>query len=302
MDNGNEIAHTISKGHRTYTEAETQAMYERKLADRAERGIGWPNCATIHGAGCKACASCSFLADGKSPLHLTGPVTATVNPTPATPLPWSASALRVSFSNIRHRRTLYGHDLVRGEITVLGSPGGVGKSSLAIGMGVSIAVSKELLDEKIRGSDLKVLLINAEDSGEEIQRRVWAFCLGHRVGEYELDRLYVAGADDPRVQRLSLLRTNEKGQSQLDEAGFAELRGAFQLLSPDVVVLDPLVALCASGNMNDNPSMSLVMRKLKALAIEFNCAVLVVHHTRKNAARQTPSVALHQSSTWHDAP
>jgi hypothetical protein len=29
--------------------------------------------------------------------------------------------------------------------------------------------------------------------------------------------------------------------------------------------------------------MSLVMRSLKALAIEFNCAVLVVHHTRKNA-------------------
>ena len=287
MDNGNDIAHTISKGHRKYTEAETQAMYERKLADRAERGIGWPNCATIYGAGCKACVACPFRAEGKTPLHLTGPITATVNPIPATPAPWSAPALRVTFSNIRHRRTLYGHDLVRGEVTVLGSPGGVGKSSLAIGMAVSLVVGKELLDERIRGSDLKVLLINAEDGTDEIRRRVWAFCLAHQVAEHELDRLYAAGADDCRVQALSFLKPNQQGYSELDTTGLAQLRAALQSLSPDVVILDPLVALCASGNMNDNPSMSLVMRTLKALAAEFDCAILVVHHTRKNAEAGT---------------
>jgi RepB DNA-primase from phage plasmid/Primase C terminal 2 (PriCT-2)/AAA domain len=47
------------------------------------------------------------------------------------------SGLSVSFSNIPHRRWLYGVDLIRGEITVLAAPGGVGKSSLAIGISVS---------------------------------------------------------------------------------------------------------------------------------------------------------------------
>ena len=69
----------------------------------------------------------------------------------------------------------------------------------------------------------------------------------------------------------------------MDAAGLAQLRAALQSLSPDVIILDPLVALCASGNMNDKPSMSLVMRALKGLAADFDCAVLVVHHTRKNA-------------------
>ena len=47
-------------------------------------------------------------------------------------------------------------------------------------------------------------------------------------------------------------------------------------------MLDPLIALfCANGNINDNSSMSLVIRALKRLAIKFNCAILIVHHTRK---------------------
>ena len=33
--------------------------------------------------------------------------------------------------------------------------------------------------------------------------------------------------------------------------------------------------------MNDNAVISLVLRKLKALAVKFDCAMLVVHHTRK---------------------
>jgi hypothetical protein len=189
--------------------------------------------------------------------------------------------MNVIFANIPHRRTLYGHDLVRGENTVLGSPGGAGKSSLAIGMGVCISTNRELLEEKIYGDELRVVLINAEDSTDEIRRRVFAFCLAHNVLEHELTRLHVAGADHPGVRGLSLLRANERGVSELDPSGVATLEAMLHQLSPDLVVLDPLVALCSNGNMNDNSSMSMVMRELKRLAIKFDCAILIVHHTRK---------------------
>ena len=208
------------------------------------------------------------------------PVTATAS----VPVAWSAADLKVSFSNIPHRQWLYGFDLVRGETTVIGSPGGVGKSSLAIGMAVSIATGRELLGEKVRGGDdLKVLLINAEDSGTEIKRRVWAFCLAHQTKSRSRTSIgcYVAGADDARVQRLSFLRTTEKNLSVLDQSGFEVLEAALEVLRPDVVMLDPLVAFCGGGNMNDNTVMSLVMRELKRLAAKFDCAVLIVHHTRK---------------------
>jgi hypothetical protein len=190
------------------------------------------------------------------------------------------AGLQVCFANIPHRRWLYGVDLIRGEITVLAAPGGVGKSSLAIGMGVAIATGKALLEDKIWGNDLTVFYMNGEDSGTEMLRRIWAFCLKHGIAEKELGRLLVAGADDWRTQRLSLLRT-EKGNSLLDESGVAHLEALFEHIRPDLIVLDPLVTFCGGGNVNDNAVMALVMRALKRLAGKFDCAVLVIHHTRK---------------------
>jgi hypothetical protein len=70
MENGNVFAHEISKGHASYSEVDTQTLYDRKLAERVDRGLGWPSCATISGAGCKSCATCPLLNKIKSPLNL----------------------------------------------------------------------------------------------------------------------------------------------------------------------------------------------------------------------------------------
>jgi RecA/RadA recombinase len=199
---------------------------------------------------------------------------------------WSPASLNVSLSMLPHRRWLYGTYLIRGEITVVAAPGGVGKTALATGIAVEIATGVEILEETIwGGKDLKVLFINAEDGLTEIERRVRAFYLAHasNLSGQKLDRLYVAAAGDARVQRMSFLSTTEKGLSVLDRTGFAVLVSALHSLRPDVLVLDPLVAFCGGGNMNDNALMSLVIRELKRLAAEFDCAVLIVHHTRKGA-------------------
>ncbi len=103
MENGNAIAHEISKGHVSYSEVDTQALYDRKMVDRADRGIGYPSCEAIKGAGCKSCATCPLFAKGKSPLNIRPVVTATVNPAPrdqpAAPWPqisWNRGPLKES--------------------------------------------------------------------------------------------------------------------------------------------------------------------------------------------------------------
>jgi AAA domain len=315
LEDGNELAHKFSKGDPRYSYGETEEKWEHAL--EAE---GWPHCATLKGEGAKECASCPHWGKIKSPINLgwlekkkpvdrpekTSPVAVPTvqfrdrnkdrNPSPARglgadfeqcvaelpPVTWSAAELKVSFLNIPHRRWLYGTYLIRGEITVLAAPGGAGKTALATGIAIEIATSKEKLGEKVwKSDDGKVLYVNGEDSGAEIQRRLWAFCQQHKLGEQDLVRLYVAGADGPRVQSLSFLCVNDKGATALNEEGFNVLESALQSLRPDLLVLDPLVVFCGGGNMNDNSVMSLVMRKLKALAVKYDCAILVVHHTRK---------------------
>ena len=84
MENGKDIAHKISSGHSTYSPADTQAMFDRKVAERADGRVGgYPQCATIAGAGCEACKTCPLLGKVKSPLNIRPVVTATVNPAAA---------------------------------------------------------------------------------------------------------------------------------------------------------------------------------------------------------------------------
>lgn len=68
-ENGRDNAHDMSKGHATYTVEETDALFTRKLTERANGNIGWPQCRTISASGCTACASCPHFGAGKSPLH-----------------------------------------------------------------------------------------------------------------------------------------------------------------------------------------------------------------------------------------
>ena len=197
---------------------------------------------------------------------------------------WDPAKLQVLFVNIPHRRWLYGTYLIRGEITVLAAPGGAGKTAHATGIAVEIAAGIELLGEKIyQARDLNVLFINGEDADTEIRRRIWAVYLAYvnKLSAKSLDRLYVAGANDSQVQKLSFLRITDRNVSVLDQSGFQVLESGMSTLRPDLVVLDPLVAFCGGGNMNDNAVMALVIRELKRLASKHDCAVLIVHHTRK---------------------
>jgi AAA domain len=304
LDDGQAWAHYMSKGHKTYDKADTDAMYDRKVADRAARGIGWPSCTAFENEGCKSCKTCVFKGTIKSPLNLAVPVaplalngeSSQAFAEKATA--WSPIDLKVSFSNIPHRPWLYGTYLLRGEITYEAAPGGVGKTAHTIGMAVELATGIEILGEKIWRNDLKVLYINAEDSRAEINRRVSAFYRAHapKLAGCNLDRLSVVGVDDPRIKSLSFLRVNEKGATILNEAGVGVLETALEALRPGLLVLDPLVAFCGGGNMNDNAVMAVVSRELKRLATKFDCAILILHHTRKGSRGSDPAAEAEEIS------
>ena len=72
--NGREVAHRISKGHKDYTPAETDEMFDRKEEEQDSRNLGWPACKTFEGFGSKQCVLCPHKDKIKSPLNLTKPI------------------------------------------------------------------------------------------------------------------------------------------------------------------------------------------------------------------------------------
>lgn len=66
---GREDAHKMARGYPRYSEDETDQLYNRKLAERGNKRLGPPRCTAIQAAGCKACATCPLLSQGKTPLH-----------------------------------------------------------------------------------------------------------------------------------------------------------------------------------------------------------------------------------------
>ena len=71
MQNGREVFHTLSSGHPDYSRAGADDMYDRKEAEKEERGLGWPSCKSFEQYGSKQCARCPHKGKIRSPLNLT---------------------------------------------------------------------------------------------------------------------------------------------------------------------------------------------------------------------------------------
>lgn len=94
MPNGREIAHVMSRDHSTYTQVDTDELYDRKTRERNAKDMGWTSCSSIEQAGCKSCATCPLKGKITYPFELgkaepVKPVTAASNaPTHQDIDPW----------------------------------------------------------------------------------------------------------------------------------------------------------------------------------------------------------------------
>ena len=80
LDRGRALAHRMGNKHPGYTHESTEALFDRKVAERKNGDIGWPSCSAVQAAGCTSCAACPHFPDRKSPLNYAIPKeTGTVN-------------------------------------------------------------------------------------------------------------------------------------------------------------------------------------------------------------------------------
>jgi hypothetical protein len=193
-------------------------------------------------------------------------------PTPirATPYAWKDP------ETIPQRDWLYGDLLVRKIVSATISPGGIGKSSLVAVEALAMVSGKDLLG--VSPSELlRVWLWNLEDPQEETERKIQAAAKHYGLKPDDIgDRLLV---DSGRDQKLVIARTTKDG-AVIVQPVVDSLVAEIIKHKIDVLVIDPFVS-CHEVAENDNSAMDMVVKEWGRVAERGNCAVELVHHTRK---------------------
>jgi hypothetical protein len=176
------------------------------------------------------------------------------------------------------REWLHGVDLVIGYVSVLVAPGGVGKTTLGLTMGLAVASGHELLKQKVWVSG-NVLFCGLEDPDEETDRRLAAIQLQYELEAEQLQgRVFKITPDDAE---LVIAEIAADGMT----IAYPHRDSLVQVIREHaikLVVVDPFVN-CHRLEENSNPHMNAVARAWRQVATEARCAVLLVHHTRKGA-------------------
>lgn len=152
--------------------------------------------------------------------------------------------------------------IVKGNINIIQSDGGLGKSYLITWL--MSAISK---GEKIPFSDeyFKIgncILQNAEDD----------------IDATILPRLNLHGADTTRIGFIN----EEKKLFKVQD--YERLEEHIKKFKPEVVCLDPIQSFLGNVNMNMANEVREALKPLKELAQKYNVAIIIIMHLNKNSA------------------
>ena len=163
-----------------------------------------------------------------------------------------------------------------GSLTLLVGRPKAGKSLLAIDLLASVATGTDFLGLPVEAG--KAVYLPAEDSPALVRERLEA-----RLGAAEAPDLIVCPCDGSLDQWLRLD----------DPASFTALARTIARYAPAVLALDPLRELHYQPE-NDADAMAAMLRPLRQLAHQTNCAIVIVHHRNKHGA--DPALAARGSS------
>ena len=184
------------------------------------------------------------------------------------------------------RRWLMGTTAIREYISLLVAPGGVGKTTYAVTSCLAAATGKKLLGEHIF-EPCGAWLFNLEDPLDEMDRRVAAAMIHHQIAPEDIEgRLFINSGRDRRLVMASFSSPHDGQGSRIVHPDKEALIREAKTKGVGLIVVDPF-ANSHELDENSNPHMNAAVRAWAEVAREANCAVFLVHHTRKGTAAGT---------------
>ncbi len=176
-------------------------------------------------------------------------------------------------------------------VTFFSGDGGLGKSLLALQLGVAIVSGTDWLDFKCANGP--VLLVTAEDDEEEVARRLSGICRNEGLSSNELNDLHILCLVD-RDATFAEQTTNGIKFNVL----FQQLVTKVEEIKPRLVILDPLAAFYGGDDVSRSSATRLVRELARKMAAK-DRAVLVIAHPSVDAMRNGRPMA--GSTGWTNA-
>jgi len=168
---------------------------------------------------------------------------------------------------------------IGGFISVIISPGGVGKSILTMLDAVAVATGEELTGFPV-ASQGAVWIYNTEDPIDELKRRIIALSMHYEIPLNNMAKVHItSGRDNPFIlvkgSRDGLLVNQKAIDTTINYIRNHRIR---------LIIADPFVRTHEVSE-NDNMAIDKVVWAFQQIAERANCAVGLVHHSRKVGPR-----------------
>ena len=180
---------------------------------------------------------------------------------------------------IPRRQWLIPGFLLRRHLSVLVAPAGSGKSLLTLQVAMMGATQMNWGGWHTR-QPIRSLVVNSEDDGDEMRRRLFAASQLMQTDMREL-RSYIAFAETP--ESIIIAKADSKTKTVVRTPMVESLVRTIIENQFDLMIVDPF-AETFEGDENSNSELKWAAVLWREIARRTNCSVLLVHHTRKYGA------------------
>ena len=178
-------------------------------------------------------------------------------------------------TNLPTRQFIYGRHLIENYVATTISPGGVGKTTIALTDAIAIATGRQLTHDDVH-KKCKVWHYNLEDPKDELLRRVIAIQKHFNIKKEDLiGELFINSGRDQRLIVADKTQQGVIATPHAEQLTEAILKNGIKVLS-----IDPFVK-SHYADENDNKQIDDVLQTYGQIAHDTNCAIDLVHHVRK---------------------
>ena len=158
-------------------------------------------------------------------------------------------------------------------LSALVAPSGIGKTMFMQKFSSDLSVGGSIFDGFIENEPPRMCLIFAGEAGYEMMVR---------RGAQTKWRIHPA-----RVKVADQYKFESDGTSIMldDTEGWKNICRIVDMYKPDIIFFDSLVSFHEKDE-NKSSEMKPIFKRLNDLARNFNCAVVIIHHSRKRAAKE----------------